>query len=150
MDKGNDKILQDVADGVKEVKDAIDATLKEKNPEELDSHENLLFDEISNTVIKILTDPSTNAAYARLKEKLNTDISKELVELISTVTTFATYNAIAFYDMMIKEQIQSNFKEFGDIILRHDGDIEVLRLKVGDIEKRLLINKVQDVIDKVE
>lgn len=142
------EVLQDTAAEVKELQDKVDAKLGEKCPEELESHENVLFHEISSTVIKILTDKATSEAFKSLSIKLNNvDISKELVELIATTVTFATYNAIAFYDTTVKEKISENFMEVGNVVMKQGSDIEVLQLKVGDIEKKLITSKIQDMVD---
>ena len=141
-------ILNETASDVKEIQDKVDSKLNEKCPEQLESHENVLFHEISSTVIKILTDKVTNEAFASLSNKLGVDVSKELVELISTTVTFATYNAIAFYDITVKEQISNNFKEIGDIVMTHGSDIDVLRMKIGDIEKQKITSNLQNMIDK--
>ena len=139
--------LNETAAEVKDLQDKVDAKLGEKCPEQLESHENVLFHEISSTVIKILTDKATTEAFRSIGIKLDKDISKELVELIATTVTFATYNAIAFYDITVKEQISQNFKEIGDIVMRQGSDIEVLQLKLGDIEKKLLTGTAQKMVD---
>lgn len=140
--------LQETAAEVKELQDKVDAKLGEKCPEELESHENVLFHEISSTVIKILTDKATSEAFKSLSAKLdNVDISKELVELLATTVTFATYNAIAFYDTTVKEKISENFREIGNVVMKQGSDIEVLQLKVGDIEKKQITSKIQDMVD---
>jgi hypothetical protein len=143
----NQHAFEEAAVEIKQLQDKIDDKLKEKCPDELESHENLLFKEISSTIIKILTDTSTQEAFRELQNKIGTDISKELVELISTVTTFATYNAIAFYDMTVKEQISENFTEWGKTIMKHDSDINVMAAKIGDIEKKSIVSKLQNIVD---
>jgi arsenate reductase-like glutaredoxin family protein len=150
QDTQNDteNILNQAANEVKEIQDKVDAKLEEKCPEGLESHENILFKEISSTVIKILTDPATTQSFKGIADKLGVDISKELVELVSTTVTFATYNAIAFYDGLIKEKISESLREIGDIIQTQGSDIQVLQMKIGDIEKQKLTSKFQGMIDK--
>ena len=119
--------------------------------EEMNSLANVLFNGISETSIKILQDPEITKIFDIISKDLKIDTVKALVNLLAVTMTYSAYNAINFYDDLLKVELKKNFENVvkrmnettGTIVAHHEA-LEVFRKRLGEIENNTKIAKFKD------
>lgn len=113
-----------------------------KEDSKIDDKSLEMFNEINKTVMNVLTDKSISDAFISIKEKAGIDLSQDLTELIAASVTIATYNAIAYYDMQLKDLMFENFHAFNDQVLHQQSEIEFLQKSLGEFKKQIDLEKL--------
>lgn len=136
--------VQEMKNLRKELKDAVDKR------EDKDDPAYVLYDSITESVIDILNSDAVQKSFNTLSGKLGNDTVKPLVELMALCMTNAAHHAVCIYDMLLKEELNKQFDNYGDALNKciatvnaHDGAIKVLRKSVTDTK-----NEVEELKDK--
>lgn len=150
-----DPALEKLAEGVQKDKETMDKQIDQayeeavkNNPEyaEIDKDDlpqRTMFHAITDAIINIMKDPAVNQIFISLRDKLSVlggaeksvDISMEIAQLISTSTTYAIFAGLGYYDGSLKTELEENFLMIHEVINRIDSDLEVAKMKIGDLER---------------
>lgn len=142
------KDLKDYQDSIKKAAEQSEDVTDGKctKEDELNEPGYVLFNNIAESSIRILQIPEVVKGFEKLSEKLGEDGSKTLVELIALTMTQSAYQAILFYDDLLKNEITKQFDLYGNTINRTRADIDgqsaamnVFRKRLDKIEKDLKI-----------
>lgn len=136
--------LSKAAENTEDVKKG-DATLEEEKQEP----DFLLFDAISESSIAILQLPSIQEGFKHLSENITEDGVKKLIEIMVIAMTHSAYNAITFYDGLLKEELIKQFDHYGDSlnscigkVNAHEGAIAVLKERVNSFIKEKQVDEL--------
>lgn len=115
----------------------------------------LLYQAISESSIAILQQPTVVKLFETISKDVGEDLAKSLVELFAISMSNSAYNAITFYDQLLKGELTKQFDHYGDYlnattatVKAHDGVLEVLNKRVSDIENNIKLREVKDQIKK--
>lgn len=116
--------------------------------EELQEPGYMLYNQIAESSIKILELPEVVKAFAKLTETFGEETSKSLVELFALTMTQSSYQAVLFYDSLLKEELGKQLDNIGVHLNGAKADIEgikpaltVFKKQIGEIQKKLEIDK---------
>lgn len=123
--------------------------------EELNEPAYVLFNQISESSVKILENEAINQAVIELSKQIGEDASIHLAELITIAMTNAAYYAVLSYDNLLKKELTKQFENVSHHINLSKSDIEghaavltVFRKRLSDIEDRLKRGDINDMINK--
>lgn len=107
----------------------------------------ILYNQIAETNIKILSMPTTVEIFSKLSESLGEEMSRSLVELLAITMTQSAHQAIIFHDNLLKEEISKQFDNLVEHIninhaeiAAHTGAIKVFKAQLNEIQKKLQID----------
>lgn len=108
----------------------------------------ILYQNIANTNIQILQHPEVSKAFNNIADLTSEEVSQNLVTLIAIVMTQSAYQAILFYDDMLKAELSKQFDNITNAINGLGADnvgiqsaITIFKQKIGNIEKSLKIEE---------
>lgn len=137
----NEKIINDDTD---------DMLTEEEKKQEPDL---LLYNAISESSIQILQQETVVNLFKYLSTKFDEDVIKSIIELITLTMTQSAYNAIVFYDNLLKEELTNQFDNYGKhlndttaIAKSHDAVLQVFGQRITDLEN---INKIKNIKDSI-
>lgn len=118
----------------------------------------VLFRKITETTLGILQDPEMGACFKLMETKgLDLEIIRALVRMMAIAMSTSAFNAISFYDELLKEELSKQFNHMGSHINTGKAESEVLRAsinviiaKMGEVTNKLqiddlkLMNKISD------
>lgn len=115
----------------------------------------LLFSQISDSVVQILSDERVISSLTNMVNFMGNDkdskleISKSFIETISVIMTNASYQAVLFYNDMLKEELTKQLDHMVDGLNTTRADvkgismaIDVFKKRINDIEKTLKISEI--------
>jgi hypothetical protein len=145
----NDSI-NEIKDFSKNVEEAINNEDNELTEEEKkEEPDYLLYNAISETSISILQQESVIKLFEKISDKLGDDITKSLIELMTLTMTHSAFNAIVFYDGLLKGELTNQFDHYGNhlnntsaIVRSHDSVLEVFGKRITDLENKLKIDEI--------
>jgi len=121
--------------------------------EELQEPSTILFNAITDMSVKILEDPVINQQFAVLAKEISNESVNALITTIAIAMTHSAYNSIAFYDGLLKEELDKQFKNIGHHVnlLKADVDgyssvIKVMRTQIDDISKKLQVDAIKKLL----
>lgn len=139
------KNLNESAENTEDVKNG-EATPDEERAEPT----YVLYNQIADTTVKIMKLPSTSKLFTDIANKLDEDTAQKLMELMAICMTHSAYHAVAWYDQLLKEELDKQFNNVGAVIDNIRGDVmgqhgalEVFKEKLGKIENQLKMEKMQ-------
>lgn len=107
----------------------------------------ILYNQIAEANIKILSMPATVEIFSKLSENLGEEMSRSLVELLAITMTQSAHQAIIFHDNLLKEEITKQFDNLVEYIninhaeiSAHTGAIKVFKAQLNEIQKKLQID----------
>lgn len=110
--------------------------------EELQEPSYVLFNAIAETSIKLLETEPVIELFKALSEKLGPDVTKKLIEALTMMLTNSAYEALTFYDELLKEELTKQFENIGDVfanigadVKAHNGAMEVFKKRLDDLER---------------
>lgn len=111
----------------------------------------VLFRKITETTLEILQDPEMGACFKLMENKgLNLEIIQALVRMMAIAMSTSAFNAISFYDDLLKEELRKQFNHMGSHINAGKSENEVLRAsinvviaKMGEVTKKLQIEDLK-------
>jgi len=156
MDKNNP--FDPTINSLKETADAIDnATRKAaeeetgepNNPEEANTDPAyVLYNTIANTSIELLQNEVVVKAFQKLASTTDAETSKCMIEMFAILLTQSAYNAILFYDELLKQELTKQFNHFADNINEnratingHHSAMLVFRKQLNEIASKLKIEQ---------
>ena len=160
--------LKDSADSLRSVRDGLNSELKKaaensedvksglSTPEEeMQEPGNVLFNAISEISIKILEDPAVSEQFIVLAKELSAEAVKALINAMAIAMTYSAYHSIAFYDDLLKKELEKQFQNIGHHINLGKADMEgyesvikVLKTKIGEISEKLQIIELKNKINE--
>lgn len=110
----------------------------------------ILYQQIANSSITILQNPEIVKAFKDISEKVDEELSKNLVTLIAVAMTQSAHQAVLFYDAFLKKELDKQFEHIADAINKDRADInattsamQVFRERIGNLEKLTKIEEFQ-------
>lgn len=110
----------------------------------------ILYNGIAETSIQIMQSPIISNLFDALNEKLGEDLTKKIVEAFTIMMTTSAYEAVVFYDELLKKELTNQFdsiaKSFSMIsadVTAHTGVLEVFKKRLDDISKSLKIDEIK-------
>ena len=170
------KELKDSIEGLKELQDVHDKILEEVDDvvkgettkeEEAAEPENLLFKQIYELAIRVLSDPSIDESFSIVADNLTkcfedpeTDkpaavktATSAIVNIVAMSLVSSAYNSILFYDGLLKKELDAQFDHMAHHVNMSKADIEglkaltaIFRRQISDINKKLQIDDINDQI----
>jgi predicted HicB family RNase H-like nuclease len=145
-----EELLKKTVNEIKDFKDFHSKKVEESNDEEAKEPSHRLFHEISETTIKILQDPIMNQYFAEIAKELKEETVQQIVTVIAVCMTHSAYQAITFYDDLLKTELTKQFDNINHHINLSKADIEgikaafaILRKSQDEISKEIKINNFQ-------
>lgn len=131
--------IQEVRDAVtKEVEQSQDVKDGKCTPEDEKKEPGyLLFDKISESVQRIIQSPEVAKGFVEIGKATNEDVSINLVRIIAFCSANAAYEAICFYDELLKMELQKQFDNIGRHINLDKADLAAYRSVLEVFRKRL-------------
>lgn len=115
----------------------------------------LLYNAIIESSVEILQKEPVVKLFSELSGVIGEDTSHKFVELLAICMSQSAYNAITFYDQLLKGEITMQFDHYGKHlnalgaeVNAHKGSLEVFQKRLSDIENTIKINEVKSKIDK--
>lgn len=119
----------------------------EVKPEEFDQ-EKIIYDQVTDIVVEIFKNPEVGKAFSVIGSKIGKDEALALINVITIACTNAAAGSIMFYDNLLREKLNAEYKNISHHINILKTETEgyyalskLLRKKVGDIENHLQISK---------
>jgi hypothetical protein len=112
---------------------------------------NMLFIKISEMVISILKDPNFTKSFKKISESgLGDDATRELVNILAITSANSAYQALIFYDELLKKELTKQFDHIAHHINIDKSDIsgiksacEVFGKKIGNIENTIKASELK-------
>ena len=159
-------IIDDVNDDKKKVNDAMNEAVGESP--EADHHDDHvmhnLFTIIADTIISVMQDPATVSSFKSLESKMvsmyggdkdisklkpeenPTDISKEIIQVISTTTTYSVVMAIQKYDQMLMEALSNDLSAYAEEMNNIMSAVSANTMNIDAIKSKL---DTMDIISRI-
>jgi division protein CdvB (Snf7/Vps24/ESCRT-III family) len=141
--KGFKEKLKEATKFTEDVKNG-DATPEDEQQEP----DYILYQAIADSSIQIMQMDEVINLFSKLSSKLTEPLTKDLITLLTIVMTNSSYNAISFYDNLLKDELQAQFQAICDAfnqmageVHAHTGVFEVYKKRLDTIESRL--NKLE-------
>lgn len=106
----------------------------------------MLYNQIAETSVKLLQLPEIVAAFAMLSKSIGEDEAKTLVEVLALTMTQSAYQAICFYDELLKAELTKQFDNVGEHlnttradVEAHSGVLAVFRKQLSEIQNKMKI-----------
>ena len=110
----------------------------------------ILYKGISESSIGIMQSPIIVNMFEALSEQLGEETTKKIVEAFTIMMTTSAYNAVVFYDELLKKELTQQFdnvsKAFSNIganVTAHTGVLEVFKKRLDEISKSLQIDEIK-------
>ena len=165
--------FNDTIENLKKATDSVDKITRENNKneekktdklnkrkdQEDDSNQNdenndpayILYNAISNSAIETLKSDAVINTFKKLSPVLGEDVSKSIIEMFAILLTQSAYQAVLFYDDLLKQELSMQFNHMGEHlniakadIEAHNGVLKVFRQQLGEIQKKLNIDKIEE------
>lgn len=102
----------------------------------------ILYQQIANSTINILQNPEIVKGFKEISDKVDPELSKNLVTLIAVAMTQSAHQAVLFYDAFLKRELDKQFDHIANSINKDRADInaitsamQVFRERIGNLEK---------------
>ncbi len=124
--------------------------------EEMQTVGHVLFSQISGMMVKILDAPEVKAGYRIIANAgLGEEPTKHLIGILAMACATSAYNAILFYDDLLRVELTKQFDALSHFTNNNIADIngiksacEVFQKKIGEIEKKLKLDDVMTEVSK--
>lgn len=108
----------------------------------------VLYNMIANGSIELLQNESAIKAFQKLAEKTDGETAKLMIEMFAIMLTQSAYNAVVFYDELLKQELTKQFDHFADNINQNraaisgqHGAILVFKKQLDEIQSKLKIEQ---------
>lgn len=138
------------------------------DPEEPEKFEEDLFESMRKSMNRIINDDHTVASFQSIfngfikiaypngipsedKDKISAaaqTATKGILDMITAAVIMISHEAVMFYDDYNKKLITKNNREISDILNNHMSEIQVLRMKFADMEKKDITGNLENQINK--
>lgn len=151
--------IQQSIDDVKKFKENLNSSIKEvdevRNNEISEDDEKqepyfVLLEGISDSIINILQQETVSKLFQDISKNIGEDTTKSLIDLLTITMTYSSYNAISFYDNLLKEELTKQFDNYGEhlnaaigSIKAHDSVLSVFGKRLTDLENIDKINNIE-------
>lgn len=119
--------------------------------DEVNEPGNVLFNQIVENTVKILGDPEVKKAFVTIAKGIGSETTKALLDIISITMSYSAFQAITFYDDLLKRELTKQFDNVGNHINISKADIEahksvlqMFKKQIGDINNKLQIDEIKD------
>jgi hypothetical protein len=109
----------------------------------------VLYNRIADTTVNIMKLPSVGGLFESIAEKLDPETAQKFMELIAICMTHSAYQAVAWYDKLLKEELTKNFENIaGNIDTLHGelvgqkGALEVFKTRLSKLDKESKVNEM--------
>lgn len=109
----------------------------------------MLFGQILKSSIEMMNNEEVINAYNQVKDKIGEEASKIIFDVMITATTTAAYNAITFYDDLLKQEITKQFDNVGhhinlakSSIEGHEAVLTVFGKRLTDLENKIKLENL--------
>lgn len=110
----------------------------------------VLYNAIANNSIELLKNDTIVNTFRKLATAVGEDISKSMVEMFAILLTQSAYQAILFYDTLLKQELDNQFNHFAEHINASRADInahhsalKVFKQQLSEIQTKLNINEIE-------
>jgi predicted aminopeptidase len=134
METQKTNLLDETVDEINKFKDLYSKEFVED--EEIKDPANILFNEISETSIHILQDPAINNCFAEIAKELKEETVRQLVTVIGICMTHSAYQAITFYDELLKAELSKQFDNLSHHINLCKTDDEAIKASFSILRKQ--------------
>lgn len=97
----------------------------------------ILYDQIVNSVVDTLSTPNVASLFVKLGERLGEEFSQNFVSILALCMASSSHNAIVFYDELLKEELQSKFREISQHINICETDVQAFGKAMEVFKKRI-------------
>ena len=136
-------------ESLKQDKDVKDGVCTEED--QMNDPSYVLFDQITKSTIGILKQPELEKIFTKISESLGEDTAKGLIEVFSASMTHSAYEAVVFYDNLLKVELTNQFDNIGKFvnnlaadIKAHNAVLEVHKKDINEIKQQMLIDRFKD------
>lgn len=148
--------FNDMIENLNKTAEAVDKTTREDNKENNSTDENndpafVLYNTIANNAVELLQNETVIETFRKLSPVLGNDGTKSMIEMFSILLTQSAYQAVLFYDNLLKEELSAQFNHFATHINTaradieaHHGALTVFRKQLGEIQTKLNIEKFEE------
>jgi len=157
----NNNPFNDTIDALKNTSKQVDEFTRKQDAKESsepvnESKENtnpsfILYDSIATSSISLLEDNAVVNTFKKISESIGEETSKNLVELLVITMTQSAYNAIIFYDQLLKKELDTHFKAIANNmnILKADTDahhevLKVFKKQLGEIQNKSTLEEFKN------
>ena len=159
MEKQKNNLFDDAIKDLENMRRAMKESLKQSeevkegnnNENQINDPSYVLFDQITKSTIEILKQPELEKIFGKISETLGDDTAKGLIEIFSASMTHSAYEAIVFYDGLLKIELSNQFDNIGKFINNlaadikaHNAVLEVHKKDINEIKEEILIKKFKD------
>ena len=138
--KNMQKVIEEQIENSDDVKEGINT-----KEEEMQEPQNLLFTKISESVILTLQNPDIINGFAVIHNSgFGKEATEVLINIIAITAATTAFNAMTFYDGLLKEELTKQFDHIANHINNSKSDIqgimsacEVYKKKIGELENQL-------------
>ena len=123
------------------------STIEEKKREP----ENVLFNGIIDNTVNILQNPIINKSFEVMAKDMSADSVSALVNIVAIAMTYSSYQAIVFYDDLLKQELVKQFENVGKYInaIKADqegqgGAIKIIRNQINEIVTKFKIDEIKE------
>lgn len=137
--------MKEASANTKDVKDGV-ATPEEEQQEPAYR----LYNQIAETCINVIKLPTFQQGFAEVSKSIGPETAQKLVEMMVLSMAHSAHNAIAFYDSLLKKELDNQFQNLGKAINQlggtvngHTGALEVFKQRLGEISKKLQLDELK-------
>ena len=140
----NDAVKK-AAENSQDVKDG-----KSTVEEEMQEPENILYNEIAETSIRILSDKIVHESFDIIAKELSIESMQALTSILAIIMTRSAFEAILFYDELLKKELSKQFGEqvhhinlLKSDVMGHNGALKVFKAQLEEIKKQLRTSELK-------
>lgn len=137
--------MEEAAGKTEDVKDGTSTKEEEKQEPAY-----VLFSAIAETSINILQMPAVIETFDAVSAKIGDELTKKLIEAITLIMTNSAYQAVSFYDGMLKDELNKELDNISNSINMvaadvnaHTGVLEVFKARLDKFEKGNKIDEIK-------
>lgn len=104
----------------------------------------ILYNQIAETSVKLLQLPEVTNAFSSIAKSVGEETSKLIVELMAITMTQSAYQAVCFYDDLLKEELTKHFQQIGEClnitradVAGHGSALAVFRKQLNEIQNKM-------------
>ena len=118
--------------------------------EELKEPGYVLYGQILKSTTDILRTPDSKKLFDQLITKFGEDTTAALMEFFAAAITQSSYNAVIFYNDLLKEELSKQFCLMGDTLNKCVADVKAHHAVLEAFGKRLTVIEKRDKVDNIK
>lgn len=110
----------------------------------------VLYGQILKSTTDILRTPDTKKLFDQLIKQFGEDTTASLMEFFAAAITQSSYNAVIFFNDLLKEELNKQFELMGNVLNNCVSDCKAHRAVLGSFGKRLTKLEGKNTVDEIK